>query len=268
MRSILLLIFALLAGFLLLYAISPDNGEEGVVTAVYDGDTIRVSLDGGRSDIVRLIGIDAPELDDARQEIRFLALMSKRFAFTMLYQEKVTLTYDWEKRDKYDRLLAYVSSRHGLFNEFMVRKGFASAYLKFPFRNDYRRRFRAAEKEAREEARGLWRPEPYPLVDPKDAKKHIGELVRVRFFCSGVEKRGKFWFLRAREGDFSTLIEQKDLKLFPQPETLTGRELVVSGFLEEYKGRPQLLLFLSLQLRFGSHSLIPHGRWTVPFPCV
>ena len=65
-------------------ASSQRQGQEdqwGTVTAVYDGDTIRVKLDNGDSEIVRLIGVDAPELGDERDEVRFLAFMSKRFAF-------------------------------------------------------------------------------------------------------------------------------------------------------------------------------------------
>ncbi len=244
MKSALPIAFGLAAGILLLHA-----GSLPVVTAVYDGDTIRVSLEGGQSEIVRLIGVDAPEMNDERPEVRFLAFMSKRFAFTTLHREEVTLTFDWERRDKYDRLLAYVTSRHGLFNELIIRQGFASAFLKFPYRDDYRRRFQAAEREARAEGRGMWRPEPYPLVDALDAYGRIGELVRVRFFCAGVEERGKLCFLHARGGNFSALIDQSDLGLFPRPDTLTGRELVVSGLVEDYRGRPQLRLFLPMQLR-------------------
>jgi len=255
MRSPRLLVITCLAVTLLLFGtMQSDEGEEGIVSAVYDGDTIRVSLEGGRSEIVRLIGVDAPELNDTREEVRFFALMSKRFAFTMLFRERVSLTFDWERRDKYDRLLAFVSSRHGLFNEFMIMQGFASAYLRFPYRDDYRRRFQAAEREARAEGRGMWRPEPYPMIDPQDTRGHIGELARVRFWCAEVENRGKFLYLHARDGDFSALLDKKDLESFPRPDTLTGRELIVSGLLEEYRGRPQMLLFLPLQLRSAPHS--------------
>ena len=249
MRPAHCFILFLLAGLLFPYAPGSEENDQGVVTAVYDGDTIRVSLNDGRSETVRLIGVDAPELDDARVATRFFALMSKRFAFISLYREKVTLSYDWERRDKYGRVLAYVASRHSLFNELIIQKGYAAALLKFPFRNDYRRRFQAAETRAREESRGMWRPEPYPIIEFDGMDGCLGELVRVRFVCAGVEKRGRFWFLRARGRDFSALLDEKDKKSFPGLENLSGRVLVVSGFLEEYRGSPQILLFLPLQLR-------------------
>ncbi len=251
MRSIRSLISVCVAYFFLsLFACVAQQQErsEGTVTAVYDGDTIRVSLVGGRSEIVRLIGVDALELDDTREGVRFLALLSKRFAFTQLFREKVSLTYDWERRDKYDRLLAFVSWKDGLFNEVMIRQGYASAYLRFPYREDYRRRFQAAERSARAEGRGMWCPEPWPLITTGDAREHIGELVRVEFRCTGWEKRGKFLYLLDRDGKFSALIDQKDLTLFPRLDTLAGRRLVVSGLLEEYRGQPQVMLFLPLQI--------------------
>jgi endonuclease YncB( thermonuclease family) len=58
--------------------------ENGLVTAVYDGDTIKVKFKSGLEKVVRLIGIDSPETDAAREEIKFRAYMAKRFVFFYL----------------------------------------------------------------------------------------------------------------------------------------------------------------------------------------
>jgi Staphylococcal nuclease homologue len=38
----------------------------------------------------------------------------------------------------------------------IIRQGYGHAYTKYPFKQAYMERFRAAEKEAREAKRGLW----------------------------------------------------------------------------------------------------------------
>ena len=134
---------------------SDYSREVGVVTAVYDGDTIKVRFKKGLEKKVRLIGINAPEIDDEREEVLFLAYMAKRFAFFHLYKKEVKLSYDWQLEDVYGRLLAYIWTDKELFNDFIIREGFASAFLKFPFRKDYQERFKESEKFARENEKGL-----------------------------------------------------------------------------------------------------------------
>ncbi len=247
------LLLVLLGGSLFFPFCFPVGGQSAVVTAVYDGDTLKVRLSGGKSEIVRLIGIDAPELDDSRGEAHFFALMSKRFTFTNLYGKNVRLEYDWERRDQYGRLLAYVFLRGSLFNEFMIRQGYATALLKYPFRDDYRMSFKAAQQDARDVRRGLWRNTPYPIKGPENLGRHLGELLRVRFICDRVEEQGRYAFLRARGADFAALVERRDLDRFPPLEQLIGQSVTVSGLVEEYRGHPQLVLFLPLQLQTERH---------------
>jgi endonuclease YncB( thermonuclease family) len=65
--------------------------ESGFVTAVYDGDTIKVRFKNKQERKVRLIGIDAPEIEASREEVKFRAQMAKRFAFFYLYRETINL---------------------------------------------------------------------------------------------------------------------------------------------------------------------------------
>ncbi|MCK7469741.1 MAG: thermonuclease family protein [Desulfomicrobium escambiense] len=89
-----------------------------------------------------------------------------------------------EERDDYGRLLAFVRTEAGeIFNVTLVREGFAHAFLKFPFDEALRKELRAAESEAREAGRGLWREEPYPVVAAADAGRRVGEVLTVRFRC-------------------------------------------------------------------------------------
>ncbi|MFP4082224.1 MAG: thermonuclease family protein [Candidatus Aminicenantes bacterium] len=223
--------------------------DKAVVTTVYDGDTIKVKFDTGLEKRVRLIGIDAPEMESPDPEKKFLAYMAKRFTFFHLYNKKVTLTYDWELHDDYGRLLAYVwSGKEELFNKFMLREGFASAFLRFPFRKDYRKEFIQAEREAHQNNRGIWRGEPYPSLSVREVKDHLGEIVSVVFLCSEMDKERRFLFLRPARSDFCALIHEENVSLFPDVQFYQGKTLSVTGFLEKYRGQPQIMVYFPQQI--------------------
>jgi micrococcal nuclease len=224
--------------------------ESGTVIRVADGDTVTVKFAGGGERRVRLIGVDAPEMDDTREEAAFRAFLSRRFTFHHLYRRAVRLTYDFPFLDEHGRVLAYVwPEMDRLFNDFIIRQGFASAFLKYPFRKDYQERFRAAEAEARNKNRGFWRLDPPPVILDMDARRHLGELVSVRFRCDGVSKRSLFLVLRSAGGVFEALVPLDRVPLFSGVEECRGREVSVSGFLEEFRGRPQIMVAFPRQLR-------------------
>ena len=221
--------------------------QNGLVTVVYDGDTVKVKFRNGNERKVRLIGVDAPEISEQREEVLFRALMAKRFAFFYLYRENIELTYDWELEDKYGRLLAYVwIEGEGLFNKFILSEGFASVFQNFPFK--YRDEFIEAEKEARKLEKGLWRKGNYLSIRPEEAGTHIGKLLTVRYTCARVQAEGKFVFLHSGGNEFSTLIPKESLNLFPDVKSYRGKALAVIGFLEEYEGNPQVVAFLPSQI--------------------
>jgi micrococcal nuclease len=223
--------------------------DSGLVTAVYDGDTVKVRFSDGQERRVRLIGIDSPEIDDSREEKRFYAFMAKRFAFYYLYQRPIKLSYEERDiEDKYGRLLAYVwTEKQGLFNKFILSEGFAYVYLSFPCR--YRKDFVDAEEEARKLEKGFWQKGRYVSVRASEARSHIGSLISVRFICSRVEAKGKFVFLYSSQEDFSALIPQESIFLFHKIKSFEGKEICVTGFLEEYKGKPQIIIFFPKQIK-------------------
>jgi micrococcal nuclease len=68
----------------------------------------------------------------------------------------VLLAFDWDRRDRYGRLLAYIYSPDGdCHNAALIREGYAHAYTTYSFQ--FMDEFRALEQEARRERRGLWR---------------------------------------------------------------------------------------------------------------
>jgi len=224
------------------------SGDTVQVIVVYDGDTIKVRFENGRVQKARLIGIDTPEIGDERENVRFLAYTAKRFAFFHLYRKRVRLEFDWERTDKYGRLLVYVWTEEvGLFNEFILKEGYASAFTKFPFKENYKKRFISAERYARNHEKGLWQREPLRTIAAKDTLSNVGEFLSVEYFCTDVRSQGNFVFLNSA-GEFSVLIPSAQLSLFPRVNQLEGRVISVKGFLETYKGKPQIMVFLPLQL--------------------
>ncbi len=221
--------------------------KTGTVVVVYDGDTVKVRFDNGQERIVRLIGIDCPEIEDPNKERSLQARLAKRFAFHYLFRKTVELTYESECEDKYGRLLAYIWSEGRLFNEFILSEGFARVFLAFPY--ELKERFVQAQKAAQQQGRGFWREMPYPLLGTQDIEDNIGRLVRIRFACVRTRIRGRFHFLYPEKMDFAVLIPEEDRSGFADLETYKGSNIEAFGFLEEYRGQPQIIVFFPSQLK-------------------
>ena len=137
-----------------------------LVTYVVDGDTLRLE-DGER---VRLIGIDTPEVHESAKLYRdsqrtgtdtkmIIRLGKKASSFTrnLVEGKRVKLEFDVEKRDKYNRLLAYVYLPDGtLVNAKIVEEGYASL-MTIPPNVKYSNLFLSLYREARLKKKGLWR---------------------------------------------------------------------------------------------------------------
>jgi micrococcal nuclease len=231
-------------------SVQAEESLRGTVTVVYDGDTVRVRLAGQKDERVRLIGVDTPELDDAREQVRLMAFLAKRYTFSRLYQSTVELLPGPENRDVYGRLLAYIRMADGeMFNETLVREGYAHAYLKFPFDEVWKTRLKEAERAARQAGRGLWKKEPYSVIVAADAGRRVGEILTVRFRCMRSFKRGGFHILEADGAEFDAAIPFEVFKVLPGPLDFSGRTIEATGLVELYKGRPQVMIGVPVQLK-------------------
>ena len=222
----------------------------GKVIRVADGDTVTIRFADRVERRVRLIGVDAPEMSDPREDVAFQAFLSQRFTVHHLYGRNVRLTYDFVHLDEHGRVLAYVwLGRRELFNDLIIRQGFAFAFLKYPFRKDYEERFRTAAAEARKNDRGFWRRTPPAVISASEVRSRIGEVVSVRYRCADISRKRSFIYLRSPEGAFEAAVPRLRLALIPGVEACAGKEIVVTGFLEEFMGKPQIVLNFPRQLR-------------------
>jgi len=133
-----------------------------VVAQVLDGDTL--VLAGGQK--VRLLGIDAPELEKAGQPAGFLAHKAKKVLTDLASGQQVRLHYDALRYDRYGRLLAVLYLADGTnLNRELVRQGLARVYT-IPPNLRFREELLQAQREAILAQRGIWRQalkqdEPY-----------------------------------------------------------------------------------------------------------
>lgn len=130
----------------------------GSVVSVSDGDTVTVAVDrkGETALVVRLYGIDAPEVEqphgaESAAALRALLPVGARVDILPFSE------------DRYGRAVALVRHKGNVVNGAMVKDGHAWVYPRYCRAARFCRTWKKAQKEAQAAARGLWRDEnPVP----------------------------------------------------------------------------------------------------------
>jgi micrococcal nuclease len=132
----------------------PDSLEPASyrVGRIVDGDTIELA----NRATVRLIGVDAPETVKPEHPVEPWGPEASSFAKRFTSGGTVRLEFDRQRLDRYGRFLAYVWVDGLLLNEELVRAGLAHYEPQFSYSPAMKRRFRAAQDEARAARRGIW----------------------------------------------------------------------------------------------------------------
>lgn len=142
---------------------------------VIDGDTIEVSV-AGKKEKVRIIGVNTPETVDPRRDAECFGQEASNYA-KLFFSEgaNVQLQADMTQsdRDKYQRLLRYVFLDDVDYGKSALEFGYANEYT-YGVPYVYREEYRVAERQARDNKRGLWADEacvmskissPTPVID-------------------------------------------------------------------------------------------------------
>jgi micrococcal nuclease len=125
-----------------------------------DGDTVRVRIPDPPAGLkavetIRLIGVDTPETVHPSRPVEAFGKEASDFTRARLLNQPVYLAFDWDLRDRYGRLLAYIYTAGGrCFNAELIGEGYGHAYTRFAFQ--FMDEFRSLEQAARRECRGLW----------------------------------------------------------------------------------------------------------------
>lgn len=141
-----------ITAFILLTISFYTNAETitGRVVAVADGDTITVLDNNNTQYKIRLAGIDAPEKKQAFGNV------SKKSLSDLVYGKEVNI--DWQKQDRYGRIVGKVLVSGTDANLEQVNRGMAWFYRKYQNElvlND-RLDYLHAEESAKSSRIGLW----------------------------------------------------------------------------------------------------------------
>lgn len=127
-------------------------GNKAIVKYVIDGDTVIL-----KNNIkVRLIGIDAPEIDHQKKHAEPLGYAARTFSKKLLESKRVRLEFDQEEHDHYNRLLAYFFLPDGTFVNLELLRSGLGTYLHKPPNLKYAEPFLQAQREAMGEGKGIW----------------------------------------------------------------------------------------------------------------
>ena len=222
-------------------------GETVAVSSVVDGETLE--LEDGRA--VRLLGVLAPSPPpdwDGAEPWPFAAQAQK--ALTALVQgASVSLHFDARQEDRYGRLLAQVfltrDAEPVWVQEELVAKGLARVAAQ-PDMSACLEPLLAAEAEAREGRRGVWRSLTYQVRDAHDPKslgyrRHTYQLVEGKVHGIGEGKtRVYINFAEDWREDFTVVIKRKRLPVLEAAGldllSLPGRRVRVRGWVEWWNG--------------------------------
>ncbi len=121
-----------------------------LVVRAIDGDT--VELESGER--VRYSGVDTPESTNGKDDC--YGQEAADYNAMLVEGKTVTLEYDAECTDRYDRLLAYVSVDGEEVNRKLVAEGYACTLFIPPNGADHEAEFSALESYAKMQSIGLW----------------------------------------------------------------------------------------------------------------
>ncbi|HNY79212.1 MAG: thermonuclease family protein [Sedimentisphaerales bacterium] len=135
------------------------HGKAFRVRAIMDGDTVEVDAPDGQHGTtrVRLLGIDAPEMNYEDHRPACFAEEATAFTRTRISGRQVTVHLDEGDRTRcnYGRLLAYLELDDGtVLNEALLTEGYAYADLRF--KHSYFHKYGELEASARALRKGLW----------------------------------------------------------------------------------------------------------------
>ena len=137
--------------------VQPDDLPAGFyhVQRVVDGDTLQLANHAR----VRLIGVDTPETVKPDHPIEPWGPEATHFTRQFIGDKPVELKLDQnpqERRDRFDRFLAYIYVDGRCLNEELARARLAHVHTEYHYSPVYKKRLLKAEDEAKSTHRGLW----------------------------------------------------------------------------------------------------------------
>lgn len=170
MRSIKKILFII---FIFVFSSNLVNAKEKVTfSKCVDGDTIKVLIDD-KENTVRMLAIDTPESVHPTKGVEYYGKEASLYTCNLVSNaNKIELEYDnnSDKKDKYDRILAWVWVDNILLQDELIKGGYAEvAYLY----DDYKYTDTLKDNQAVAEASkiGIWNEEARKEFDSNNSTK-------------------------------------------------------------------------------------------------
>lgn len=167
---------------------------------------------------VRWLGLDTPETHYPEKPVEYFGVKTSKFNQQLVGGKKVKLEYDVQKKDQYNRHLAYVYVKQDgewiNVNAELLQKGYARVYT-LPPNVKYSDYFLELEKEARENCRGLRQayckgPLVFSATEIEEKMdEYLGEVVTVKYYVTSTYDSGDIIFLNSSSNydtDFTAVI--------------------------------------------------------------
>ena len=233
--------------------------ETAQVLEVFDGDTIRVLLDGGGEETVRYLLIDTPELHHPQRGEEEMGREAARANRDLVLGKKVRLEMDARTRDRYGRLLAYVwvPSQGGeiLTSTRLVELGYALPFV-LPPNVKYVEAIRHACERARSLKAGLWRtaaPRLFSTAQAWEAMDTLkGHFITLQIRVKRVVHSGKRSLILPADAKCAVIPYDSDRPLFGDVTRLEGKTLFITGKLRAGFRGAEIYLRDPSQLRIST----------------
>jgi endonuclease YncB( thermonuclease family) len=153
------------------------NMSDGLVARCFDGDTIQLT----DRRIVRLAGIDSPELAHDKKKTQYYASEARQELTRLAQKKKVRLSPAGSvQKDAHGRIIADVRLENGQsLSDIMISYG-AVFYYPHPDQNrSLQQRLSALQQQAIKNRRGMW---AHQLSLPLARKNYTGNQESLRFF--------------------------------------------------------------------------------------
>lgn len=218
--------------------------KEYRVTQIIDGDTIEV--ENGQA--VRYLGIDTPETRKREGEKWVYAPdayaeEAKEFNRKLVEGKTVRLEFDVQKKDKYNRWLAYCFVGDIFVNAKMLEDGYALLYTSPP-NIKYADILVKMQEEARKNNRGLWAE--VSVVAPKEAKRYLNKIVTVEGKVTSVRQSPKVTILNFGQSKFKAVVFKDDFPAFMAGgvslKAYKGKTVRITGKVKEYKDSFEIIV--------------------------
>ena len=197
-----------------------ENSKLYRVTSVVDGDTIKIDYSGIETSL-RLIGINAPEINNSYTMVQCYGTESAKYLTGLLSGKSVKIEVDptQDSVDDYNRLLRYVYLEGEDIGLKMVSGGYAREYT---YNNPYNKQseYKNAEASAKQNKNGQWadsvcantskkteqpKAQPVPVVTPTQTAKQQCNIK------GNINKKGqKIYHMPGQQYYNDTVIKESD----------------------------------------------------------